>query len=445
MCGIIAITGVPRAAELAVVGAHELQHRARTYAGAVTCDGENFYRFAGKGLARQVFGSETLGRLHGDDAIVHVRYPTLDDDPRFDNTHPILGIYGKKQFALAHNGNLTNVEELKTFLHPSTRMTTSLDTEYIVRLIEQRETGNIEADIAHVLSLLKGSFSLAILFPQFLIAARDKRGNRPLSIGRLEAGYCVASETCAFPAMGARHRMDVEAGTMIVLTGSGMTTWRFAQPQKKQCVFELLYNSLPVSRVFGVGVDKFREQVGAELERLFPVMGEADGIVTPVPDSGNSFARGYARCGKSGDFNQVILRNHYVGRTFNAASQGLRDEEVTRKFIWNAEEIQGKRIVVVDDSIVRGTTGPKIIDMLWWLGAKEVHMRIGTPPIVQLCRYGIYMDEDETDLLAAKYSLPEIAALFRATSLEFFPLEALKALLPDPENYCFTCMGEPYW
>ena len=279
-----------------------------------------------------------------------------------------------------------------------------------------------------------------------LVAVSDPSGNHPLAYGRFdEGGWCVASENSAFPAMEASYVGDIEPGTMrIFANGREPREVRFASANKKQCVFELLYNSLPTSTVFGESVWKFRERAGAKLAELFPIPPGEDAMVMAVPDSANSIADGYAKY--SGiPFIKAIVRNHYVGRTFIAATQGLRNEEVSRKFIFDAEAIRGMRIVVVDDSIVRGTTMPRIVDVLRRLRAKQVHLRIASPKIVQVCRYGIYMDEDETDLIARRLSTNEIARGFGVDSLEYLSLMDLKSLLPDPGNYCFTCMGEAYW
>jgi amidophosphoribosyltransferase len=446
MCAIVGVFGVRKAIELAVVGAHQLQHRARTYAGATSSDGHNIYRQAGKGLARTVFDQEKLNYLHGMHAVVHLRYPTVKGTTDRDNIQPVEGIYGGKKFALAHNGNITNVEELRKLLPQPFKMATVLDTEYIVRLIEHVQTGNFVEDLARVAGILKGSFSLVILLPECMIALRDKSGNRPLSIAKLKGGWAVSSENCAFPSMGATDTREVEPGTMCVLDFEGMQTIRFAEAQEKRCIFELLYNASVTSTVFGLGVHRFREEVGNKLEHLFGVPHSTDVVVASVPDSGNAYAMGFARSGRSGAWMPAaIIRNHYVGRTFNAATQGSRDEEVSRKFTFSEDEIRGKVVAVLDDSIVRGTTLPKIVSMLWQLGAKEIHVRIGTPPIAYLCRYGIYMDEDETELIAALHSPQELARLFGATSLEYLPLETLKELLPDPEHYCFACMDGEFW
>lgn len=446
MCGIVGVCNVRKAIELAVVGAHQLQNRARTYAGGLSSDGFYIYRHVGEGLARQVFTDKALARLHGKSAIVHLRYPTGEDEADRENIQPVTGTYGGREFGGGHNGNLTNKNELLALLPPGTVMKTNLDSEYIIRLLEHFETGNIEEDLARVFSHLKGSFSLVMLFPDRLIAARDKSGNRPLSVGKVGQGLCVASENCAFPAMGAVHLFDIEPGTMVSIKEAGeLRKISFAKPEPHQCVFELLYNSSPVSTIFGLSVSRFREEVGAKIEELFPLIEGIGTIVTPVPDSGNAYAYGYSRSGHSGQWRQVIIRNHYVGRTFNAATQSLRDEEVARKFIFDADAIRGRSVVVLDDSIVRSTTMSKIVAMLWQEGAREVHVRIGTPPIMHLCSYGIYMNEGKTDLIAASQSAAEICKKIGATSLEFLPLQALKQLLPDPENYCFACMDGNYW
>jgi len=445
MCGIVAVKNVRKAAELAVVGAHELQHRARTYAGAVSCDGENFYRFAGEGLARQVFSDGQLDRLHGKDALVHLRYPTVKGGKDRDNTQPITGIYNGKPFAVAHNGNLTNTEHLAGLLPAGTKMATALDTEYIVKLLEHFQTGVIEHDLKQILNLLEGSFALVILMPEHMIAVQDKSSCHPLSIGILEAGYCVASEDCAFSAMGAQKYADVAPGHMVFVDPGSYSVVKFAEREERKCAFELLYNSHPASTIFDVQVGKFRRTVGEKLEELFPLMNGDDVIVTPVPASGNPYAIGFAKSGRSGELMEVIYRNHYVGRTFNAATQALRDEEIARKFIFDPESIRGKRVVVLDDSIVRGSTLPKITTILRQLGAKEVHVRIATPAIKHICRYGIYMDEDETELIAAKHAAGEIAKLWGITSLKFLPLKWLKFLVGSPHNFCFACMDGKFW
>ncbi|HEY5220607.1 MAG TPA: amidophosphoribosyltransferase, partial [Candidatus Paceibacterota bacterium] len=375
------------------------------------------------------------------DALGHIRYPTVVDDKTRENIQPLVGKYGTMPIAIAHNGNLTNADELKKLV-PAAHLVTSMDTELILRLLEANPSGDFEADIIRVLGLLEGSFSLGILLPNRLIAIRDRHGNRPLSIGKLNGGYCVSSETCAFPNVDAELLSDVEAGTMVSIGHDGINVKRFAEPDEKKCRFESIYYSHPGSDVFGEEVGQLRVRIGQELERLFPVP-EAD-IVTPIPDSANLMAVGFAASGRSGKYFPVIARSHYVGRTFIAATQTQRDVEVAQKFTFSAGEIAGKTIVVVDDSIVRGTTLPKIVAKLRQLRAKAIHIRIGSPPITHPCIYGINTPNRE-ELVAASLTIKEIRDRMGADSLEFLPLETLKALSPNPGTFCFACMSGEYW
>src|SRR3989344_8416843 len=362
MCGIFAVWNVRKAAELTVIGLHAIQHRAIDYAGIVSSDSIHFYRERGAGLARQVFTRDVLNRLHGRDALGHIRYPTVTDDKTRDNIQPIVFVYNNQPIAIAHNGNLMNVRQLLEGPLRFSKLSTSMDTECIPRLLENLDTGHFEADLIATLLLLKGSFSLAILLPDRLIAVRDRQGNRPLSIGRAGESYFVSSETCAFPNVGAEHVQDVLPGTFVSIDSRGLTTTRFAEADEKKCRFEGVYFSHPASTIFGERVSRFRMSIGRELERLYPVPG-AD-IVTPIPDSSNFIALGFAGSGRSGPYFPVLARSHYVGSTFIAATQAQRDEKVSQKSTFTAEEIRGKRIVLVDDSIVRGTTLPVIVSVL---------------------------------------------------------------------------------
>lgn len=442
MCAIFGVVNQRKATELTTIGLHGNQHRAIDYAGIVSSDGVNFYRERGTGLVRRVFSKEVLDRLHGKDALGHIRYPTVADDETRDNIQPIIGTYNNQPIAIAHNGNLTNVEVLRTML-PSSRLSTSMDTEYILRLLEMQQSGNIEHDLSTVFALLEGSFSLGILLPDRLLAIADKSGNRPLSIGRIGDGYCISSETCAFPNVGAQFVQNVEPGTIVSIHRDGITIKRFAEAQEKKCRFEGIYFSHPASQVFGETVSQFRVSLGRILEEHCPVRGGAD-IVTPIPDSSNFIAMGYGESGRSGKYYPVIARNHYVGRTFIAATQLKRNTEVAQKFTFSAEEIFGKRIVVVDDSIVRGTTLPSIVRVLRELGAHAIHVRIAAPPIRYSCTYGINTPT-RTELIAARCTTDEICHEVGADSLEFLPLEILKTLSSDPERFCFSCMSGKYW
>jgi amidophosphoribosyltransferase len=443
MCGIFGVFNVRKAAELTVIGLHGNQHRAMDFAGIVSSDDEHFYRHRGEGIARKVFDDPTiLNRLHGLHAIGHIRYPTGTDDTDRENIQPIEGRYGNMPIALVHNGNLTNKEDLRTRI-PHVKLSTSMDTEYILRLIEKMHTGDIEADLTRVFSMLRGSYELGILLPHILIAVRDPMGNHPLSIGRLNGGYCISSETVAFTSIeGAEHLMDVEPGTMVCITRDGVRTVRFAEATEKKCRFESIYYSHPGSVVFGESVSRFRRALGVALEESAPVPG-AD-IVTPIPDSSNFIALGYAQSGRSGVYDPVIFRSHYVGRTFIVATQAQRDAESSGKSAFDSSQIAGKSIVVVDDSIVRGTTIPKIVAKLWELQAREVHVRIGSPPVRHPCTYGIHTP-DISKLVSAQLTTEELRVRIRATSLAFTPLEVLQDLSPSPESFCFACMDGNYW
>ncbi len=441
MCGIFGVFNVPKAAELTVIGLHGNQHRAIDYAGVVSSDGTHLYRERGSGLARQVFTKDVLNRLHGKHALGHVRYPTVADDPTRDNVQPVLGSYRGMPFALVHNGNLTNHESLQSRF----RLTcaTSMDTEIIVRLCETFSGMRFEDALIETVRELRGSFSLGVLTPHRLYAIRDPRGNRPLSVGYLNGGHCISSETCVFPNLDVRAEDEVQPGTMLVIERGTIEVRHFQSAKQQKCRFEGIYFSHPSSRTFGEQVSRFRYNLGKVLEEVAPIPGGAD-IVTPVPDSATFIALGYGSSGRSGSFFPVITRNHYVGRTFIAATQAGRDTEVSQKFNFTPEEVEGKRVVVVDDSIVRGTTSAKLIHTLRSLGAKRVHVRVGSPPIMHPCRYGIDT-KTEGELISANMSTAEICKKIGADSLEFLPLEVLKKLSPDASSWCFACMNGEYW
>src|SRR3989338_4356562 len=293
MCAIFGVFNHSKAAEFTAVGLHGNQHRAIDYAGIVSCDdGGNFYRERGSGLARQVFNEPTLNRLHGRSALGHIRYPTVTDNPTRDNIQPILGNYGGS-IALAHNGNVTNVTALRRFL-PDLKMSTSMDSEFFLHLLEARHTGDVVVDLKSVFGLIQGSFSLGILLPDRLIAVRDKSGNRPLSIGRLEGGFCISSETCAFPNVGAKFLAEVEPGSIVSIGLDGLSVQYFAEVNERRCRFEAPYYSHPGSNVFGENIARFRTRLGELLEKCCPVEGGAD-VVTPVPDSANFIATGFGK------------------------------------------------------------------------------------------------------------------------------------------------------
>ena len=443
MCAIFGVFNLKNAAQVTAVGLHGNQHRAIDQAGMVTSHAGAFHLKYGKGLARQVFTPEALAALPGENAIGHLRYPTVVDDNTRINVQPIIGKYCGVPIAIAHNGNLTNVDELAKLVHPS-QITSSIDTEYIVRILEKRDSGNLEDDLTEVLRLLKGSFSLAIMTPYCMIAVRDRTGNRPLSIGTIEDGYCISSETCAFPPIGTSEYHEIEPGTMEIMNSKGKHSKKFAEADEKRCRFESIYFSHPFSVFSKEPVDESRLKIGKALAEHCPVEDGAD-IVTPIPDSSNFIAMGFAQQSQNcGDYFPVIIRSHYSGRTFIVNTQARRLSEVTQKFIFSAERIRGKRIVVIDDSIVRGNTMPTIVSLLRQLGAKAVHVRIGSPPIRYSCRYGINTPTTE-ELISSTHSPEEIRKKVGADSLQFLPLDVLKSLSSKPESFCYTCMNGNYW
>ena len=447
MCAIFGTFKVGQASRVTALGLHSMQHRAIDFAGIASSDGDALHRHRGPGLARQVFIESVLDSLPGSSAIGQLRYPTVVDNPGLDNMQPILGEWHSTQIAIVHNGNLTNTSQLRRQI-PERFITTSLDTEFALRLIEkQAQSGetDIEKALMNVLPQLEGSYCFVLLLPDRLIAVRDPSGNRPLSLGKLNGGYCVASETCALTTVGAEFLDDIAPGTfMVFANGCENKVVRFADTNLHMCRFEGNYFAHPSSKVFGEGIDEFRKKLGRLLEDRHPVPGGVD-IVTPVPDSANFIAMGYGESGHSGTFHPVIIRSHYAGRSFIAATQLQRSSEVTNKFNFTDYSIRGKRIVVVDDSIVRGTTMPHIVNELRRLGAKAVHVRIGYAEFKYSCKYGINTPTTH-ELISNHLSPEDMRRKFGADSLELLSLSELKELAPaSTDSYCYACMSGQYW
>jgi amidophosphoribosyltransferase len=317
-----------------------------------------------------------------------------------------------------------------------------MDTEYIVRLLEQRQTGDFVKDLTGVLLMLRGSYALGILRPEMLIAVQGPHSNRPLCLGKRGESHFICSESCGFDNVDADFVRELKPGEILCITKDGLSSTFLPATAQKRCFFELNYFSHPASTVFGRSVEEHQLKLGAMLEKYCPTPG-AD-IVVPVPDSAEMVATGYAASGNSGRYSKVIRRNHYVGRTFIQESQAKRDTAVANKFTFTPHQIAGKSIVIVDDSIVRGTTLRRIVKKLRHYGAKEVHLRIGTPPIAHPCRYGIDISTYK-ELVASRLNPQQIAEELGADSLMFFPLEAQKELLGDPQNFCFACVTGQYW
>ena len=443
-CGIFGIYNNPNAAYYTYLGLYALQHRGQESAGIAITDGSRITYHRDFGLVSSVFKNDSLKRLTGHTAIGHNRYSTSGASDSPDNIQPIVVSYKYGQLAIAHNGNLVNALELREALEEEGsifRGTT--DSEVIVHLIVKSRKKRFLEKLLDALSKLKGAYSLLVMTNKKLIAARDPWGFRPLCMGELNGSPVFASETCAFDLIGARYLRDVEPGEIVVVENGQVSSLRLPGSErckKSQCIFEFIYFARPDSRIFGRSVYEVRKEFGRVLAREYPV--EAD-LVIPVPDSGVVPALGYSQ--ESGiPFEMGLIRNHYVGRTFIKPEQRMRDIGVKVKLNPIPELLKGKRIVVVDDSIVRGTTSRKIIRMLREAGAREVHMRISSPPTKWPCYFGI--DTPTKDqLIASSYSVEEICRFIEADSLGYLSLEGMiKATGGRPEDFCTACFDGKY-
>src|SRR5882724_2059989 len=448
-CGVIAICAHPEAEKLAYLGLHALQHRGQESAGIVTSDGMTLHPYKAMGLVADIFTEEVLSQLHGTLAIGHTRYSTAGDSALL-NAQPIMVQSNKGVTALAHNGNLVNAMEIRGRLEAqgSIFQTTS-DTEVIVHLIALSKEHTLPEAIADALRRVEGAFSLVMMSADRIFAVRDPRGFRPLAMGRIPAHegqkqdtIVFASETCAFDLVGATYEREVKPGELVIVGPEG-TASLFYTPALAQssCIFEHVYFSRPDSRVFGRPVQESREELGRQLAKEAPV--EAD-LIVPLPDSGVTAAVGYAE--QSGiPFRFALIRNHYVGRTFIEPSQSVRDFGVKLKLNPVRSLLQGKRVVLIDDSIVRGTTSRKIVRMIRSAGAKEVHMRISCPPTISPCYYGVDTPSKK-QLIAANKSVDEIRDYIGADSLAYLSLEGLKKACGEGANisYCSACYTGKY-
>lgn len=441
-CGVVGITGVDRAAEKAFLALYALQHRGQEAAGIVCTDGLGSARaHKGVGLVSDVFDAATLERLNGSTAVGHVRYSTAGGS-ELANVQPITARYSRGDLALAHNGNLTNQLDLRERLvDEGAIFRSSSDSETLVHLIAKSRRDTIDGHVDDALSQLEGAFSVVISIGDSVYAARDPRGFRPLVLGKLEDGYIATSETCALDILGAEYVRDLKPGEVIRMQGERVDELRSLPPadQPAPCIFELVYFARPDSRLWGVSVDRARRAFGRRLAREHGV--DADAIIA-VPDSANSAALGYAE--ESGiPFELGLLRNHYVGRTFIQPSQKDRDFGARMKYNPVREVLEGKRVVVVDDSLVRGTTSRSLVRMLRHAGAAEVHFRIGSPPVRWPCFYGIDMPT-RTELLASNLDVEAIERELRVDSLGYLSLEGMVDCVKDTGPFCTACFSGDY-
>ena len=420
MCSVVGIYGNENASKLVFYSLFAMQHRGQEAAGISSSDGENIHTIKDRGLVTQIFKEEHFNILKGKLAIGHTRYSTAGDDSILD-AQPVFARYGLGEISIVHNGNLVNAKEIRDeLIKKGAIFQTNMDTENLIHLIAKNyEKKRLKERIIDAVKKIKGAFSLIILSRSKMFVIRDPFGFRPLSLGKLKSGgYIVASETCAFELVGAEFIRDVKPGEMIIFEKNKIKSEMIFKPSPKQCIFEYIYFARPDSNVFDKNVYSVRKQMGRELARELPV--DAD-MVVPVPDSGVAAALGYAE--KSGiPFEMAIMRNHYVGRTFIEPTQEIRDLKVKMKLSPIKHKIEGKKLVVIDDSIVRGTTSKRIVRMLRDAGAKEVHMRIASPATIGPCYYGVDTPTKE-ELIASKMSVEEICNYIEADSLAYLSIK----------------------
>jgi amidophosphoribosyltransferase len=441
-CAVVGVYGHKEASNLTYLGLYALQHRGQEGSGIVSADGEHFHVQKGMGLVADIYTKSVLKDLPGYMAIGHNRYSTAGAS-NLKNVQPLTVNFALGNLALAHNGNLINATMLRHELEAyGAIFQSTTDSEVIIHLIAHSRGDTLLSRVIDALSQVRGAFSVVLMTDQHVIAARDPYGLRPLCLGRLRETSIVASETCAFDLIGAEYVRDIEPGEMVVLDEKGVTSLRpFVEAQPAKCVFEYVYFSRPDSKIFGGNtVYSTRKALGRQLAKEAPV--EAD-IVIPVPDSGVPAALGFSE-GSGIPFETGLIRNHYVGRTFIEPEQSIRHFGVKVKLNAVPDVLAGKRVVVVDDSIVRGTTSRKIVKMLRHAGAKEVHMRISSPPIVSPCFYGIDTPT-KRELIGSSHSQQEIKKYITADSLAYLSLEGMLNAAPGrPDQYCNACFTEQY-
>lgn len=440
-CGIFGIYGAPEASNLTYLALYAMQHRGQESAGIVSSDGEKLYHEVSMGLVADIFNEERLKRLPGRIAIGHNRYSTTGSS-LIKNAQPVLMEYLRGSLALGHNGNLVNGLKIRDELeHRGSIFRSSTDSEVILHLIAMSREKKLVDRITEALKRIKGAYSLVVVSEKELIAVRDPHGFRPLCLGRLGDAHVVSSESCALDLIEATYVREIEPGEILRIDENGIESFKPFPPKKySHCIFEFVYFARPDSCLFGKNVYTVRKNLGRTLAREAGV--DAD-IVIPVPDSGVPAALGYAE--ESGiPLEMGLIRNHYVGRTFIEPRQSIRHFGVKIKLNAIRDCIKGKRVVVIDDSIVRGTTSRKIIQMIRSAGAKEVHMRISSPPTANPCYYGIDTPT-KSELIGSSHSVKEIGKYITADSVAYLSLEGLKSTVhPDQENYCCACFNGEY-
>ncbi len=440
-CAVVGIFDHDEASRLAYFSLHAMQHRGQEAAGISTGDGVKLHTIKDRGLVTRVFDEQKLATLKGHMAIGHTRYSTAGDDSILD-AQPVFARYDLGELSIVHNGNLTNAQEVRDgLIEKGAIFQTFMDTENLIHLIAKSDQKKLVDRIIDAVKKIEGAYSLIFLSRSKMFAMRDPHGFRPLSLGRVGDGYVVASETCAFDLIGAEYIRDVEPGEMLVFEkGKAPKSIKVFESTPKHCIFEYVYFARPDSNVYGQNVYQMRKNMGMELAKEKPV--EAD-MVVPVPDGGVPAAIGYSQ--QSGiPFEMGIMRNHYIGRTFIEPTQEMRDLKVKMKLSPIRKMIEGKRIIVIDDSIVRGTTSRQIVRMLKDAGAAEVHMRISSPPTTDPCFYGVDTPDKEK-LIAANMNNDEICHYIEADSLAYLSNDALlRSVNATDATYCTACFTGEY-
>jgi amidophosphoribosyltransferase len=440
-CGVFGIFGHPEASNMTYLGLYALQHRGQESAGIAASDGERVRISRSMGYVADVFDSRRLAELPGALAIGHVRYSTAGDSA-LDNAQPILIDCAHGQIALCHNGNLVNAGELREELvREGSIFQSNSDTEVILHLYAKSKARSIEDAIVESVSQVQGAFSLVMLTRDRLVAVRDSHGFRPLALGRLGDAYVVCSETCAMDLIGATYLRDIEPGEVLMISSEGLRSKKpFPPAPLAHCIFEHVYFARPDSYVFGKSVNEVRTELGRVLAREQPIAAD---VVVPVPDSGVCAAMGYAE--ESGvPLRMGLIRNHYVGRTFIEPQSSIRHFGVRVKLNPVKSILEGRRVILVDDSIVRGTTSRKIVRMVRATGAKEVHVRISCPPTISPCFYGVDTPS-KSELIAATHTLDEIREYLEADSVAYLSTEGLlSAVGSQRSSYCTSCYTGVY-
>jgi amidophosphoribosyltransferase len=440
-CGVFGIFGHPEAANMTYLGLYALQHRGQESAGIAASDGQTVRLSRAMGYVADVFNGENLAQLSGSMAIGHVRYSTAGES-RVANAQPFLIDCAHGQMAICHNGNLVNASELKDMLvRQGSIFQSSTDTEVVLHLYARSKKTTVEDAVVDAVSQVQGAFSFVMMTRDRMIAVRDPHGFRPLALGRLNDAYVVCSETCAMDLIGATYMRDVEPGEILIVGADGTRSIRpFPPAHLAQCVFEHVYFSRPDSFVFGKSVNEVRTDLGRILARE---QGVAADVVVPVPDSGVCAAMGFADESKI-PLRMGLIRNHYVGRTFIQPQSSIRHFGVKVKLNPVKSILDGKRVVLVDDSLVRGTTSRKIVKMVRAAGAKEVHVRISCPPTISPCFYGVDTPR-RSELIAATHTLEEITTYLDADSVAYLSLEGLMSAVGSGSgNYCTSCYTGHY-